>query len=112
MCRSITGSGSCLFPVIRVRDPQQLKRGPITGFIIFRRKAEKMITLMIQKLKKNSAVLGLAFTLAAALFTLGMTYMVYFDLQAYVRMQSFLFDCGVDTICAVISAGLYYGCMK
>ena len=67
---------------------------------------------MIKKLKERSVLFGLIFTVAAALFTVGMTWVAYIDTQAYARMQTFLFDCGVDTICALISAALYYGCMK
>ena len=36
---------------------------------------------MIQKLKKHSALFGLVFTLSAALFTLGMTYVAYIDVR-------------------------------
>ena len=67
---------------------------------------------MIQKLKKRSALLGLIFTVAAGLFTVAMTYVAYVDRQAYARMQTFLFDCGIDTIGALVAAGLYYGCMR
>ena len=67
---------------------------------------------MIQKLKQHSALFGLVFTVAAALFTVGMTWMAYLDPQTYTRMQTVLFDCGVDTIGALVSAGLYYGCMR
>ena len=67
---------------------------------------------MIQKLKKHSALLGLVFTAAAGLFIFGMTWVSYFDQQAYERMQTFLFDCGIDAIGALVAAGLYYGCMR
>ena len=68
--------------------------------------------MMIQKLKQHSALFGLVFTVAAALFTVGMTWVAYLDPQTYTRMQTVLFDCGVDTIGALVSAGLYYGCMR
>lgn len=71
---------------------------------------------MIQKFvaywKKHSTLIGLIFTVAAGVFTVGMTYIAYLDAQAYERMQTFLFDCGVDTIGALVAAGLYYGCMR
>ena len=67
---------------------------------------------MIQKLKKNSALLGLITTIAAALFTTGMVWMAYLDAQAYERMQTFLFDCGVDAIGSLVAAALYFGCMR
>ena len=71
---------------------------------------------MTQKLaefwEKHSVRIGLIFTVAAGAFTVAMTYVAYIDQRAYARMQTFLFDCGVDTIAALIAAGLYYGCMK
>ena len=67
---------------------------------------------MIQKLKKHSALLGLIFTVAAGLFTIGMTWVAYIDQTAYARMQTFLFDCGIDAIGTLVAAGLYYGCMR
>ena len=67
---------------------------------------------MVQYWKKHSAVFGLIFTVAAALFMIVMTFAVYSDAPAAARMQEFLFDCGVDVICSMIAAGLYYGCMK
>lgn len=67
---------------------------------------------MIQKLKKSSALLGLITTIAAALFTTGMVWMAYLDAQAYERMQTFLFDCGVDAIGSLVAAALYFGCMR
>ena len=67
---------------------------------------------MMEKLKKRRALFGLIFTIAVALFTFGLTWVVYIDQQTYERMQTFLFDCGVDMIGALISAGLFYGCMR
>ena len=67
---------------------------------------------MILKLKKHSVWFGLIFTVASALFLVGMTSVAYFDANAYARMQTFLFDCGIDTIASLVSAALYFGCMK
>ena len=67
---------------------------------------------MIQKIKKHSITIGLVFAVAAAVLTVGMTWLAYIDASTYDRMKTFLFDCGVDTIGALISAALYYGCMK
>lgn len=67
---------------------------------------------MIQKLKKHTALIGLIFTVAAALFTVGMTWVAYVDQTAYARMQTFLYDCGIDAIGVLVAAGLYYGCMR
>jgi len=67
---------------------------------------------MIKKIQKNMLRFGLIFTVACALFTVGMTFVAYLNAAVYARMQTFLFDCGVDTIGALISAALYFGCMK
>ena len=67
---------------------------------------------MIRKLKENPAIIGLVFTIAIALLALAMTGVAYINPDVFSRMQTFLFDCGVDAIGALISAGLYYGCMK
>ena len=67
---------------------------------------------MIQKLKKNGALFGLIFTVAVALLVIGLTWVAYLDQNIYARMQTFLYDCGVDAIGALVSAGLFYGCMK
>ena len=71
-----------------------------------------MIQKLVQYWKKHSALIGLIFTVTAGVFTIAMTYVAYVDQQAYARMQTFLFDCGVDTIGALVSAGLFYGCMR
>ena len=67
---------------------------------------------MIQKLKKKDALFGLIFSIAVALFIFGLSWVAYLDPNIYARMQSFLYDCGVDAIGALVSAGLFYGCMK
>lgn len=67
---------------------------------------------MIQKLNKNGALFGLIFTVAVALLTVALSSVAYIDPDIYARMQAFLFDCGVDAIGALVSAGLFYGCMK
>ena len=67
---------------------------------------------MIQKLNKNGALFGLIFTVAVALLTVALSSVAYIDPDIYARMQAFLFDCGVDAIGALGSAGLFYGCMK
>ncbi|MBQ6757356.1 MAG: serine/threonine-protein phosphatase [Oscillospiraceae bacterium] len=63
-------------------------------------------------MKKHSIVIGLIFTIASALFAVGMTYVAYLDQQAYERMQTFLYDCGMDSLGAMVSAALYFGCRK
>ncbi len=66
----------------------------------------------IKKIGKNSALYGMIFVIAAALITYVMVFVVYYDENASERMLSMLFDCGIDVICAIISAALYFGCMK
>ncbi len=65
-----------------------------------------------KKIKKNRTVFGRIFVVAAALITYIMVFVVYYDKQAYERMINVLFDCGVDVMCAMIAAALYFGCMK
>ena len=67
---------------------------------------------MIEKLKKNTSFFGLAFTMAMALLAVALTGVVYIDPNIYARMKEVLFDCGIDVIGALVSAGLYYGCMN
>jgi len=67
---------------------------------------------MIQKLKKNTSYIGLFFTVAVALLTVVLSSVAYIDQNTYARMQAALYDCGVDGIGALVSAGLFYGCMK
>ena len=68
--------------------------------------------MTIKKIKDHSVLIGLAFTVAIALFSVGMVYVIYYDEQAYARMQEYLFDCGMDVLGALVSAALYFGCMK
>ena len=67
---------------------------------------------MIEKLKKNTSLIGLIFTVAVALLIVALSSVAYIDQNIYARMQAFLFDCGVDAIGALVAAGLFYGCMK
>ena len=67
---------------------------------------------MIQKFRKHSVVLGLIFTIAAALFCVAMSWVVSYDAEAFERMKSYLFDCGIDILGALVCAALYFGCMK
>ena len=67
---------------------------------------------MIEKYKKHSALLGLCFTVFAGLFTFVMTWIVFSDQDLFMRVEANLWDLGVDTLGAFISAALYYGCMR
>ena len=71
-----------------------------------------MIQNLAEKWKKHRALVGLIFTVTAGVFVFAMTYVAYFDQQTYARMQTFLYDCGIDAIGALVAAGLYYGCMR
>ena len=71
-----------------------------------------MIQNLTEKWKKYSALVGLIFTVTVGVFVGAMTYVAYFDQQAYERMQTFLYDCGIDAIGALVAAGLFYGCMR
>lgn len=63
---------------------------------------------MIQKLQGKGIYFGLAFTVASALLILGLS-IPFFTEQ---RLQSSLFDCGVDCMGSLVCAALFYGCMK
>ena len=52
------------------------------------------------------------FVVACAIVTYVMVCVVYGDEQSYERMMTVLFDCGIDVMCALISAAVYFGCMK
>ena len=67
---------------------------------------------MISFLKKNSVKIGLIITVTYAVFIYGMTLVAYSDFDIYTKMAEYLFDCGVDAICAMTSAALFFGCMK
>ena len=67
---------------------------------------------MIEKLKKNTSLFGLGFTVAVALLALALTSVTYINPDVRSRMQTYFFDCGVDAIGTLVSAGLFYGCMK
>jgi len=64
---------------------------------------------MPDKLRDKTGPLGLLFTIAAAVFTMVLSDAFFFDDP---RLEPFLFDAGVDSLGALISAALYYGSMK
>ena len=63
---------------------------------------------MTKKRKDYSAVFGLIFTIASAVFSIG------FGLSFFIepRLREALFDVGVDSLGALFCAALYFGCMK
>ena len=67
---------------------------------------------MIAKYKEHSSTLGLLFTIAVGLFGFVMTWIIFSDSELFTRIEANLWDLGVDTMGAFISAALYYGCMR
>ena len=66
------------------------------------------IIQMTKKRKENAAVFGLIFTIASAVFIIALS--IPFFTEA--RLKDSLFDAGVDSIGALVSAALFFGCMK
>ncbi len=58
---------------------------------------------------KHSVWIGLAFTIASAVFTVALSFAFFFK---DARLQPFLFDAGVNAMGTLICAALYYGCLK
>ena len=67
--------------------------------------------MTLRKLKINSLLFGLIFTVAAMLVCFVLTW-VFFEDAVFARMQKYLFDCGVDVMGAFTCTALYYGTMK
>lgn len=63
---------------------------------------------MIRKLKNNTAIYGLIFTIASAIFLIYLS-LVFFEEE---RLTESLFDAGVDAAGALFCAALFFGCMK
>ncbi len=63
---------------------------------------------MIEKLKNSTLIIGLVFTLAAALASFVLTWVYFLD-EVFPLMQPYLFDCGIDVVGAFVGAALYYG---
>ena len=62
---------------------------------------------MIKKLK-DVRIYGLIFTVISAVFIIVLS--VSFFMEK--RLQPYLYDSGLDSICAIFCAALYFGCMK
>lgn len=65
----------------------------------------------IKKIGKHSTLYGSIFVVFAAFITYSMVFVVYNDEDSINRLGAIIFDCGIDVICALISAALYFGCM-
>ena len=63
---------------------------------------------MIKKLKDYRVFFGLIFTIASAVYTIGLSLSFFTE----PRLKESLFDAGVDTVGALFCAALYFGCMK
>ena len=68
--------------------------------------------LMLKKNEKASLLIGLIFTVAAALICIGLSWLFFLDEEIYARMVDSLFDCGIDAMGAFTCAALYFGTMK
>lgn len=67
---------------------------------------------MIKKYKDYSLKIGLIFTVASAVFSFVMTWLIYADAATIGRIADNLYDCGVDAIGTFICAALFYGTMR
>ena len=67
--------------------------------------------MTFNKLKKHSMLFGLIITVASMLVCFALTW-IFFREDIFVRMQKYLFDCGIDVMGAFTCAALYYGTMK
>ena len=63
---------------------------------------------MQRKLKNNAAIPGLIYTVGLAVFCIVLA-LIFFTEQ---RLSDYLFDIGVDSVGALISAALFFGLMK
>ena len=67
---------------------------------------------MNQKYQKPLLLFGLLFTIVSALLCIVLTYAAFGDLDTYTRMLPYLYDCGMDTMGAMVCAALFFGCIK
>ena len=67
---------------------------------------------MIKKYEKQIVLLGLVFSIASAMAVVVLTWVVYSNEGLYTRMLDYLYDCGMDSMGALVCAALYYGCMR
>ena len=67
---------------------------------------------MAERYKKYSLQIGLIFTVASALFSFVVTWLIYEDAEVLARISDNLYDCGVDAMGTFVCAALYYGSMK
>lgn len=67
---------------------------------------------MIKNFRKHRVLFGLIITVVIALFMVAMVWVISYREETSARMQSYLFDCGIDVLGALVCAALYFGCMK
>ena len=65
----------------------------------------------LRKLKQHTLLYGLIFTIAAAVGSFVLTWVIFGE-EVFARMQPYLFDCGIDVMGAFACAALYYGTMR
>ncbi len=63
---------------------------------------------MIKKIKENGNLFGLAFTIVSAVFVI----LLSGPFLTEARLKDFLYDAGVDSMGALFSAALFFGCMR
>ena len=67
---------------------------------------------MIEENKKYRLILGLIFTIGAAIFSFVLAWLLYADEQTLIRVSDNMYDCGIDAMGSFICAALYFGSMK
>ena len=72
---------------------------------------EKIGSVMIEKIKEKSALLGLVFTIASALVGFVLTWVFFLD-EIFPLVEPYLFDCGIDVVGDFACAALYFGSMR
>lgn len=63
---------------------------------------------MLKKLKEKADLLGMVFTAASAVFVI----LLSAPFLTEPRLQAFMYDAGVDSVGALFSAALFFGCVR
>ncbi len=67
---------------------------------------------MLKKIKKQTVLIGLIFTIGVAVLLFFLVCVGYADSQTVARMQPYMFDFGMDVMGSFVCAALFFGCMK
>ena len=68
----------------------------------------KKLNVIAKKLKENHVLIGLGFTIVSAVFVIVLSD----PFLKEARLRDFMYDAGVDSMGALFSAALFYGCMR